>query len=91
MNTRCIDGTEFGDLIQVSLAFPMADGAPQLVIDIAALVPMLPFATESGLSSFVFTADALSVLSEMAVDRNSAEGVAGYLEEWAAKIREPFV
>jgi hypothetical protein len=38
----------------------------------------------------VFTVDLLSVLSEMVVDREGAEGIAGCLEGWAAKIREPF-
>jgi hypothetical protein len=90
MNTRCVDGTGLGELVEVSLTFPATDQELQLVIDIADLVALLPL-KDSAASRFVFTADPLSVLTETVVDRDSAEAIAKHLEAWAAKIRAPFI
>jgi hypothetical protein len=89
MNTRCMDGTGLGELVEVSLTSPNADQEPQLIIDIADLVALLPL-KDSTAARFVFTADPLSVLAETVVDRASAEAIAKHLEAWAAKIREAF-
>ena len=89
MNTRCVDGTGLGELVEVWLTFSEADQEPQLLIDIADLVALLPL-KDSTASRFVFTADPLSVLTETVIDRDSAEAIAKHLDAWAAKIREPF-
>jgi hypothetical protein len=47
MNTRCIDGTELGELVEISLVFPETDQEPQLVIDVAGLIAALPLAPVS--------------------------------------------
>jgi hypothetical protein len=41
MNTRCVDGTGLGKLVEVSLTFSEADQEPQSLIDIADLVALL--------------------------------------------------
>ena len=93
MNTRCIDGTELGELVEVSMAFPKEHEEPQLMIDVAELMESLsiaPLSKDEAGSSFVFTVDPLSVFRETVVDRESAEGVATPQEAWAANIRKPF-